>query len=141
MNAYNKPLPVEDADSSHFWAGCRNQKLLLQHCQGCNKARYPASAFCPHCTGRSFEWRESAGRGEIYSWVVVRHPVPKEVYGQEVPYVIALIDLQEGVRMASNVVGCDPDAVHAAMQLQVVFKSVTPEVTLPLFSPWVASAA
>jgi hypothetical protein len=141
MNAYNKPLPVEDADSTNFWAGCRDKKLLLQHCRDCNKARYPASAVCPHCTGRTFDWRESAGRGEVYSWIVVRHPVPKEVYGQDVPYVIALIDLQEGVRIASNVVGCDPEDVHAAMQLQVVFKSVTADVTLPLFTPLVAGAA
>ena len=77
----------------------------------------------------------ASGRGTVFSWIMVRHPVPAEVYGADVPYTVALIDLEEGVRMASNVVGCDPEALHAGMRVSVHFDDVTPEISLPRFKP------
>jgi hypothetical protein len=140
MSSYNKPLPVEDPDSTPFWRGCLQNKFLIQHCEQCAKPRYPASSVCPHCQEKKFTWKESSGKGLIYSWIVVRHPVPRDVYENDVPYVVALIDLEEGVRIASNVVGCDPDDVYAAMPLQVIFKQVTDGVTLPIFEPVLPTA-
>ena len=137
---YGKPLPVPDPDSAPFWAGCRNAKLLLQRCAGCGRFRFPASAQCPHCHSSAGDWVESCGRGRVYSWIVVRHPVPADIYAGDVPYVVALIDLEEGVRMASNIVGCDASAVRAGMPVEVSFEAVTPEVTLPLFRPTGAQA-
>ena len=135
MTAYNKPLPVEDADSAAFWAGCRNRELLFQRCSQCSTVRCPARPYCHNCQSRAFEMIKSSGKGLLYSWIVVRHPVPKEVYAADVPYLVALIDMDEGVRMASNIVGCKPDDVRAGMALQVVFEQVTPEITLPKFQP------
>lgn len=135
MNAYLKPLPEHDPDSLPFWQGCRERRLCIQRCKGCGTHRYPPHRHCPNCRSAEAEWVTLGGRGKIYSWIVVRHPVPAEVYAGEVPYVVALIDLEEGVRMASNIVGCDPSRVHAGMPVEVVFEDVTPEVTLPKFRP------
>jgi uncharacterized OB-fold protein len=135
MNEYNKPLPAEDPDSAVYWEGCRQKKLMLQHCSSCSKPRYPANNFCPHCRDKNFTWKESLGKGRLYSWIVVRHPVPKEIYAEDVPYIVALIDLEEGVRIASNIVGCEPESITPDMTLQVIFKPVTEQVTLPLFEP------
>lgn len=135
MSDYLKPLPVPDPDSAPFWEGCRVHKLLLQQCSACGSYRFPANQVCPHCSSREAAWVQSSGRGSVFSWVVVRHPVPAEVYGEDVPYTVALIDLDEGVRMASNIIGCEPDDIRAGMQVSVQFDDVSPEISLPKFKP------
>jgi uncharacterized OB-fold protein len=134
-NAYGKPLPVPDPDSQLFWQGCKRHKLLLQRCADCGRYRYPPAPVCAHCRSRAAEWREASGRGRVYSWIVVHHPVPREVYAAEVPYVVALIELEEGVRIASNVVGCAADAVAADMPVSVTFEDVNETISLPKFRP------
>lgn len=132
---YAKPLPVPDPDSAPFWDGCREGRLLLQRCSSCQAWRFPPERFCPHCQSDESAWLEASGRGTVYSWIVVHHPVPRDLYDSEVPYVVALIDLEEGPRIASNVVGCEPDAVEAGMAVTVGFDAVTEDVTLPRFRP------
>ncbi len=73
--------------------------------------------------------------GRVFSWIVVRHPVPRDVYALDVPYVVALIALDEGVRIPSNIVGIEPEKVTTDMRVRVIFRPVTPEITLPLFEP------
>jgi uncharacterized OB-fold protein len=140
MSEYLKPLPVPDPDSAPFWAGCRAHRLLIQRCTACNAFRYPPGPVCPHCRARDSEWVASAGRGKVYSWIVVTHAVPSEVYAADVPYVVALIELEEGVRIASNIVGCPPAEVRADMRVEVVFDDAAPGVTLPRFKPAGAAA-
>ncbi|MGE0715910.1 MAG: Zn-ribbon domain-containing OB-fold protein [Alphaproteobacteria bacterium] len=135
MTAYDKPLPVPDADSAPFWAGCRAHRLLLQRCRSCGAHRYPPGAICPECRSREAHWVEASGRGRVFSWIVVRHPVPRDIYADDVPYVVALVELDEGVRMAANIVGCAPEAVAADMAVTVEFADVTPEISLPRFRP------
>jgi uncharacterized OB-fold protein len=135
MTAYQKPLPALDPDSQPFWEGCRAHRLLLQRCTGCGRCRFPAAPFCPHCQSRDSEWVAASGRGTVFSWIVVRHPVPKDIYAGDVPYVVALVELAEGVRMATNIVGCAPEAVVAGLRVDVVFEEVTTEITLPRFRP------
>jgi len=135
MSLYSKPLPAPDVDSAPYWDGCKSHRLLLQRCDACASFRFPAGPVCPNCNSREARWMPASGRGTVFSWIVVRHPVPAEVYGADVPYTVALIDLEEGVRMASNVVGCDPEALHAGMRVSVHFDDVTPEISLPRFKP------
>jgi len=78
---------------------------------------------------------ESCGHGRVFSWIVVRHPVPREVYAADVPYIVALVTLDEGVRIPSNIVGVEPERITADMPVRVKFVRVTPEITLPLFEP------
>ena len=135
MIPYNKPVPVEDPDSAPFWAGCRDHQLLVQHCLHCGTPRYPARPHCYECQSTRHEWRAASGLGSVYSWIVVHHPVPKDIYAGDVPYVVALIDLDEGVRVASNIIDCDPAAISDGMRVAVLFEQVTPQVTLPKFRP------
>lgn len=137
---YAKPLPEPDPNSAPFWEGCHRHRLMLQRCGHCARHRFPAQRLCPHCRSAEAEWVEASGEGTVFSWIVVRHPVPREVFGQDVPYVVALIDLAEGVRMPSNIVGCAPEEVTAGMPVSVVFKDVTADISLPLFTPEVRGA-
>lgn len=130
-----KPVPVPDADSAPFWQGCREHRLLLERCADCGSIRFPPSGMCPRCRSRGVQWTASSGRGTVFSWIVVHHPVPKDLYAAEVPYVVALVELEEGVRMPSNIVQCDPQSITAGMPVEVVFDDVSDSLTLPRFRP------
>jgi len=132
---YAKPLPVPDPESRPFWEGCRDHKLLIVRCKSCGTNRFPATSYCFNCQSPDFDWVESRGRGKVFSWIVVRHPVPRDVYADDVPYVVALVTLDEGVRMTTNIVDCPPEDVRADMAVQVGFRDVTPDISLPVFSP------
>ncbi len=130
-----KPMPVPDADSRPFWEGCREHRLRIERCAECHTARFPPVGLCPHCGSKHSQWMTASGRGTVFSWIVVRHPVPKDIYAAEVPYVVALVELEEGVRMPTNIVGCAPEAIRAGMTVEVVFHDVSAEITLPRFRP------
>jgi uncharacterized protein len=132
---YTKPLPVADVETRPFWDACREGRLTLQRCTNCGHVRFPPTFYCAKCGSSEHEWAASTGHGRVFSWIVVRHPVPREVYAADVPYVVALIELDEGVRIASNIVGIEPEKVTANMPVRAVFKPVTPDVTLPVFEP------
>ncbi|WP_342641057.1 Zn-ribbon domain-containing OB-fold protein [Rhodoligotrophos ferricapiens] len=135
MNDFSKPVPVADSDSAPFWEGCRAHRLMIQRCGSCKTPRFPPMRTCPKCHSTETEWFKASGRGTVYSWIVVQHPVPREVYGQDVPYVVALIDLEEGVRMVSNVIGLDPHAIIGNMPVEVTFEEGQGGVVLPKFKP------
>lgn len=140
MMTVDKPLPLADYDSAPFWEGCRANRLLVQRCQSCGTHRFPPAHLCPRCRSREAAWVESTGSGRVYSWIVVRHPVPSEIYGSDVPYIVALVELEEGVRMASNIVECTPEAMKADMPVEVTFTRIDDRVTLPQFRPVTAAA-
>jgi len=133
--SYDKPLPVLDPESTPFWEACRGHRLKIVKCGDCGQLRFPPTSFCPNCNSNCVEWVEASGKGTVFSWIVVRHPVPKDVYAGDVPYVVALVTLEEGVRMPTNIVGCAPEDVTASMPVAVQFRDVTPEITLPVFAP------
>lgn len=132
---YQKPLPAPDPESAPFWEGAKQHRLLIVRCSACGTHRFPATSFCPSCQSPELQWVPASGRGKVFSWIVVRHPVPRDVYAQDVPYVVALVTLEEGPRITTNIVGCATDAVFADMPVTVTFKDVTPEITLPQFKP------
>ena len=133
--AYDKPVPVPDPDSAPFWEGCRNGRLLIQHCRDCGHNQFPPGNVCSACGAGAIEWIEASGRGRVFSWIVVVHPVPKPVYAGDVPYVVALVELEEGVRMPTNIVGCDSADIVADMPVRVLFDHVSEDVVLPRFRP------
>jgi uncharacterized protein len=133
--SYPKPLPVLDSETRPFWEACRERRLVVQRCTECRHTRFPPTRFCARCNSPKAEWIESKGEGKVFSWIVVRHPVPRDIYAQDVPYVVALIELAEGVRIPSNIVGCTPEDVTAGMPVRVTFKPVTDDITLPVFEP------
>lgn len=125
-----RPQPTEI--SRPYWEACARHELLLQWCHECGKPQfYPRNA-CVHCGGTVLEWRRASGRATVYSFTVV-HRAPDEVL--PVPYVVALVQLEEGVRMMTNVVGCEPDRVAVGMPLEVTFEDLDSTTSVPLFRP------
>jgi uncharacterized OB-fold protein len=130
---YQGPLPVPDSESKPFWEALREHKLMLQRCPS-GEFLFPPVTFCPGTLERP-EWAEASGRGTVFSWIVVRHPVPRDVYADKVPYVVALVTLNEGCRITGNIVDCTPEDVRAGMAVEIAFQPVTAEITLPAFRP------
>ena len=125
------PLPQPDLDTQPFWDGCQEGTFLVPRCRGCGATRWPPGPMCPECQSSETEWIESSGRGTVYSWVVATHPV-HEVLVDQVPYVVGLIELEEGVRVVGNVEGYPPDEVEAGMTVELFFEEVE-GIRLPNF--------
>ncbi len=129
---YDKPLPTLDDVNRPFWTAARQQQLALQHCGDCGKPRYPINHVCPHCLSDRFEWKVISGRGTVHSSIVF-HQIYNAAFTGDVPYNVSLIQLDEGPRMISNVVGIAPSDVKVGDAVEVVFDPVTPEISVPRF--------
>lgn len=129
--AGSKPVPTPE--TLHFWQGCKEGKLLLQRCLETGKAYFPPRPFSPFTGSREVEVFEASGRASLYSYVIHHRPVP----GFEPPYAIAVVELEEGPRMMTNIVDCPqtPEALELDMPLMVVFKPIDEVISLPLFRP------
>jgi len=131
---YNKPLPQPNADNKPFWDACRQHELRFQKCLQCGLVRWPAAFICPNCHSDQAEWIAVSGRGKVYSFTVY-HQIFHPGFKQDVPYVVASIELEEGPRLLSNVVNCPPSEVYCEMPVKVIWEDVTPEISLPKFQP------
>ncbi len=134
MPEYLKPVPTMSADTKPFWEGCKRHELLLQWCRDCQKYQFFPRAICSHCWGQDLEWRKSSGRGKVYTYTVV-HQNKAPGFRDEVPYVLAYVELEEEVRLLTNIVGCGPQEVRIDMPVEVVFEDATPTVSIPKFRP------
>lgn len=134
MTSYDKPLPEIGDDNRAFWEGTRSGELRMQQCDRCAHIRYPISHLCPECLEERHRWVRLSGRGEVFCTVVF-HQVYNKAFAADVPYNVSLIQLDEGPRMFSNVVGVPPEQVAVGNRVRVVFDRVTEEVTLPRFTP------
>ena len=127
-----KPVPRPAAESVPFWEGAKAETLLLPHCRSCGRFWFPPSQRCPHCLSSDFSWRESAGRGRIYSFVVY-HRVYHPAFEADVPYAVAIVELDEGPRLLANIIGTAPDAIRCDMRVRVVFET-RGDQTIPQFA-------
>ena len=127
-----RPLPTIDADSAPFWRAAKDERFILPWCTACGRAHFPPRVLCPHCHGGGIEWRDASGRGTVYTYTISRRGAGA-AFRDEAPYVVALIDLEEGPRMMSNVVTDDVEAVRIGDPVRVIFDAVSDEVTLPKF--------
>lgn len=125
--------PIPDVESEHYWQGCREDKLLVQRCKTCGPYFFPRS-FCPSCWSDDIEIVEASGRGTVYTYSIV-HQNPAKYFRDLVPYVVAMIELEEGPRMMANVVDCSIDAVTTGMPVEVQFVRHSDDVTIPQFAP------
>jgi uncharacterized OB-fold protein len=126
------PLPEPTVVSQPFWDGCRRGELLFQRCGRCATANFLPTPACRSCLSPDLAWERSAGRGTVYSWTVVHRP---QTPAFTVPYAVAIIDIDEGYQMMSNLIGLAPDDVAIGLRVEVDFREVTPEITLPYFRP------
>jgi len=132
MSEYTKPLPTVTDENREFWDGAKRGKLRMQKCGDCGHIRFPIGHVCPKCLSYKFEWTDLSGRGEVFSYVVF-YQVYNKAFEKDVPYNVALVQLEEGPRMYSNVVGVDNDAVKVGDKLEATFERVTPDITIPRF--------
>lgn len=131
---YTKPLPDITDENREFWAALKRNELRLQQCSNCSHLRYPINPYCPQCLSTDHSWEALSGRGSVFSYIVF-HQVYNSAFAGEAPYNVALIQLDEGPRMFSNVVGVPNDAVEVGDRVEILFDPVTDEVTLPRFRP------
>lgn len=128
------PTPTVTEETREFWEGLRQSRFLLPRCDGCAAWIWYPRGFCPACGGLQTTWREASGRGRIYSYTVVRKSgLPG--WGELVPYVIAYVELDEGPRVMSNIVGCDPDALTIGTAVHVVMPTSDDGGALFRFEP------
>ncbi|GFG98497.1 Zn-ribbon domain-containing OB-fold protein [Mycobacterium timonense] len=126
--------PVPHASSQFsvpFWEGCRSKELRYQRCAACGLANFPPTEHCRQCLSEDLDWRQGIGAGEIYSWTVVYRPVTAEF---EPPYAPAIVSLDEGYQMLTNIVGVPPEDIEVGLRVRVQFHDVGPDVTLPYFT-------
>jgi len=132
MPAAARPVPVPTPETAHYWEGTARGELLLQRCRACVTTYFPPQPFCPRCGSDDVEIVRASGRGSLYSYVITHRAAP----GFAAPYVIAVVQLEEGPRLLSNLVGTrpDPDALPLDLPLVVDYETVG-EVALPVFRP------
>ena len=132
--SYKKPLPRVDEESRGFWEALARHELYLQRCRDCGTIRFPPRAVCPKDLSDNTEWLRASGRGSVYTFTVT-HQNHSVGFREELPYVLAVVELAEGPRLMTNIVGCAPDAVRIGMPVVVEYEDATPEITLPKFRP------
>jgi len=118
--------------TKYFWDACREGRLTYQRCDECGAAFFRPEIACPHCLSRNWNWRESKGAATLYSFSVsYRAPTPAFA----APFIFAVVDVDEGYSMFSNLVGLEIDAAKIGMRLKASFHAVSDEMTVPLFRP------
>jgi uncharacterized OB-fold protein len=127
-------IPAANFDTQPFWEGCARGELLLQRCTACGAYRHPPSPICATCLSDKHEWVNASGRGKLYTFVVVRETRARG-WDKMVPYVLAVVTLEEGPRMLTNVINIEPEAVTIDMPVEVTFAELDGTTKLPLFQP------
>jgi hypothetical protein len=128
------PSPLADATTLPWWKAASEHRLVVQRCAACAHTRLPPAPVCPECRSAEAEWREVTGRGEVYTYTVVHRPIAA---GQPLPTIIAVVALADagGVRMISNLVGVDPEAVRIGMPVELVWEDMGADLAIPRFRP------
>nr|WP_310523555.1 Zn-ribbon domain-containing OB-fold protein [Polymorphobacter sp.] len=129
-----KFFPVPTAETARFWQGCHDHKFLLQRCVACGQHQFYPRTICTNCMSEQLDWIEASGHGTVATYTIVTRAV-SDAYAADTPYVIALIELEEGPRMMSNVIGCDVGDVKSGMAVEVVFENWSADITVPKFRP------
>jgi uncharacterized OB-fold protein len=131
---YQKPLPEPSAISAPFWDGLREGELRLQRCGHCEQYVFYPRSVCPHCLSDQLGWTRVSGRGRVYSYTIVRRAM-NPAFAEGVPYVFAIVELDEGPRVTTNIVNCKVDEVRVDMPVQAAYDKVTTDVALLKFEP------
>ena len=127
-----RAAPWVTRDSEFFWEAAKREQLVAQCCSGCGELRSPPRPMCPHCNSIESEARVLAGRGSGYTWVIPRYPV---IPGFEGTHIVAVVDLEEGIRMVSNICEIAYEDISADMPVEVFFEDMQEGYKIPLFRP------
>jgi len=133
----DRPLPQPiTPEAKPYWDGLRERKLMLPRCRQCRRAFFYPRVLCPFCYAADIEWFQATGRGRLYSFEIAYQTFNK-AFKVKPPYILAMVELEEGPRVMSNLIGIEPDPkrIRCDMPVEVVFHKLTDEITLPLFQP------
>ena len=130
---WQRPLPVLDEVNGPYWAAAAEGRLLIQECAECGHRQFYPRALCTQCGGEP-GWLECSGRGTVHTFTVVRQ-MGMRPFRDQLPYVVAMIELEEGPRMMGNVTGCDPGSVRIGLPVEAYFVRAEDEVGVPMWRP------
>ena len=134
MSDYVKPLPAPTEVTRPFWDGLREGALRIQRCEDCLQYVFYPRTMCHHCLSDRLVWVTASGQGTLYSFTIVRRAM-NPAFQEDVPYVYAIVELEEGPRVTTNVVNCDLESMRVDMPVKAVYDKVTPEAALLKFEP------
>lgn len=130
--AGTRPLPIKTHEALPFWEGCNRGELLLQRCDNCNAIQWFPRAFCRECSNKTFHWEKASGLGKVVSSSIVRKPINPS-FAAMVPYVIAIVELEEGMRMMTNIVDATDREIKAGSPVKVEFERQDEDTAIPVF--------
>ena len=133
-SSYQKPVPIPDEASQPFYDGARDHRLMIQQCATCGVVIWPVKSRCDNCMQPTVNWVQASGKATLYSFALM-HQVYHPGFASAVPYIIAQVDLEEGLRILTNIVGCASSDLQIGMPLEVTFEAITDEVTQPKLKP------
>jgi uncharacterized OB-fold protein len=132
--APRRDLPTVEDETRPFWDAARDGKFLIARCGNCHRAHHYPRPFCPFCWSEDVSWEAASGRATLYTYSTVYvNDLPP--FAERLPYVAAVVDLEEGPRVMTNIIDCDPSALEIGMPVQVAFVELTDEITAPVFRP------
>lgn len=127
-------IPTIDDETRPFWEAAREGRFLIARCGNCGRPHHYPRPFCPFCWSENVDWEDASGRATLYTYstVFVNDRPP---FNDRLPYVVAVVDLEEGPRVMTNLVGCDPADLRIGQEVVVAYQELTDEITVPLFRP------
>jgi len=132
MAAVRFDIPTPDLETQPFWDGCREGRFLVRHCNTCDEDHFYPRPFCPTCWSDDVSWKEASGRATLYTYSIV-HQNDLPPFNERVPYVAAVVDLEEGPRVMTNIEGVAHEHLRVGMPLVVDFKPLNDEITIAIF--------
>lgn len=131
---YAKPLPHIDEEMRPWWEAAQRHELYIQKCRDCGDLRFHPRALCPSCLSSKTEWVHCSGRGKVYTFTVTNQNAAAG-FRDSLPYLLAWVELDEGLKLLTNIVDCQPTQLKIDLPVEAVFEDVTPEVALLKFRP------
>ena len=130
----SKPIPTPTHETRPYWEGCKRHELRIQQCGACGQFQFYPRLYCSKCFSERVDWVNASGRAKVTTFTIVRRPV-SPAFKDDLPYVVALVTLEEGPSMMTNIVGCPPDQVAIGMPVAVTFEDWTEEISIAKFRP------
>ena len=134
MADWNKPLPTISGETKPYWDSARRGQLMIQKCDSCAEYQFYPRGICANCWSNDIQWYRASGKGTVWTFTVT-HQNRTPGFGEDVPYVLALVELEEGVRMFTNIVECEPRDVKIGMAVEVTFVRANDQISIPYFKP------
>jgi uncharacterized OB-fold protein len=134
MMETSKIIPISTIETQSYWDACQQEKLLIQQCKECEHVQFYPRLMCTKCSSREVKWIEASGIAKVLTYTIVHRPI-LSAYQKEAPYILAVVQLEEGPTMMTNVVNCPNDSIKCEMLVKVTFQRWTDEFLVPVFQP------